>query len=243
MMNSNVLDTFVKYFNIIPADGDYLIDETLKLRYQVFCEEFEFEDKNNFPDNKEFDQYDSSALHYLILHKSTNKVIASIRLLLAESYPKLLLPYKNYCESPASNLKQGELSRLVVAKEFRRRQSDGVHPLGVNSYNVVPHPVSIIQARNFPLVAVGIMLCGIATSCIAKRDLVFAMMEPKLQKVLAKYGIHFDQVGEVTKYHGLRAAYVINPNQVWETVHPELEKLFYYIYKKLDPKYSSKIAG
>ena len=42
-----------------------------KVRYRVYCEEFKYEAVDNFPNQMEFDDYDSFSRHCLITHRET----------------------------------------------------------------------------------------------------------------------------------------------------------------------------
>lgn len=96
-----------------------------KLRYKVFCHEWDFEKPENHPDGIVTDGYDKNAIH-LAVKDDSHKVIGAVMLILdsPEGYP-----VEKHCELdiniddlPRQNL--AEISRLVIHRNFRRRAED-----------------------------------------------------------------------------------------------------------------------
>lgn len=230
-MAFDLVDIFKTYFELRLANTQEDLHKIFKLRYDVFCKEFSFEDESNCPCEQEQDKYDPYAIEALLMHPEDNQVAGCIRLLLP-NIKTGALPFETFCKDelkPEKNCQFAEVSRLTIAKDFRRRQWDGKIPSGVS--NEVSQLGRI--SRSFPLPAVSMIFAGAALSRLFLLDYVYAMMEPRLAYAMGSYGVHFEQAGEIAQYHGERAPYRIQPMQIWETVMPELKPLLNFIYFKL----------
>ena len=69
---------------------------------------------------------------------------------------------------------------------------------------------------------------AISTSLVARsgRDHVYAMMEPRLERLLRRSGLNFDRISDVMDYHGLRAAYHIHIRDALGGMSAELTELY-----------------
>ncbi|MGK7950603.1 MAG: GNAT family N-acyltransferase [Xenococcaceae cyanobacterium] len=65
----NITQHFDKYFQLIVANTAELKQEVFSIRYQVYCEELNFEPAENFPNGLEKDIYDERSIHYLLQHR------------------------------------------------------------------------------------------------------------------------------------------------------------------------------
>ena len=59
------------------ADTPALLDEALRLRYQVYCLETGFEKHAEFASGIEFDQFDLFSVHAMIRHRQTSNAAAN----------------------------------------------------------------------------------------------------------------------------------------------------------------------
>ena len=75
----SLVDDFQKFFDVEFVASKEQRDEALSIRYRVYCEEFGYESKGQFPDKKESDEYDQQSLHCLIKHKSSNLAAGCVR--------------------------------------------------------------------------------------------------------------------------------------------------------------------
>lgn len=231
MNEYDLIDIFHQYFEVKIAYQANELESIFRLRYDVFCEEFKFEEEVDCPNQLEMDSYDLQSIEAYLLHQDDKKVSGCVRLILPKDKGPIL-PFAHYTQQefqPEECLKFAEVSRLTVAKDFRRRKWDGHIPAGVSSQ------VSQLGkiGRNFPLPAISMMFCGASLARIHLMDYAYAMMEPRLAYAMSHYGIHFEQVGELVDYHGERAAYRVNPLEIWQTIKPELKPLLNFIYFKV----------
>src|ERR1051325_409549 len=78
-VDDTLLQQFDSHFQAISADTKELVHAAHKIRYQVYCIEHPHEQVNN-PDCIESDEYDSHAVHSLIVQRYTNKALGTVRL-------------------------------------------------------------------------------------------------------------------------------------------------------------------
>ena len=64
-----LVEYYNKLFQILPADTPQRLEECFRLRYQVYCLETGFEDKDAFPDGMERDHFDTHSVSSLLIHK------------------------------------------------------------------------------------------------------------------------------------------------------------------------------
>lgn len=225
------VDMFKNYFTIRMAHSYEDLRRIFELRYRVFCEEFHFEEEAQCPNQQEADEFDNFSIEAFLIHTVTQETSGCIRLILP-NHKSPPLPFERFSDPnylPDSRATFGEVSRLTVAKNFRRRQWDGHLPSGVTDKSSELGHVG----RNFPLPAISMMFTGAALARLFLLDYTFAMMEPKLAYAMKTYGIRFTQVGEITQYHGQRAPYRIDPLEIWQTINPDLKPLLNFIYFKI----------
>ncbi len=120
-------------FEVFLADTEESKAIHYSIRYQVYCEEMGFENKEDFPLEQEFDEYDVNAAHFIVKHKNSGQWIGAMRLIFKNDQP---LPLEKHCNlhAPLNKLISGhsvELSRLCLVKEIRRQFNDVAPPHGV----------------------------------------------------------------------------------------------------------------
>jgi putative PEP-CTERM/exosortase system-associated acyltransferase len=240
-----LVEDFERYFEVAFANSERLKHEVFGVRYRVYCEEFQYEATDLFPDKLEKDEYDDISMHCLIIHKSSGLSAGCVRLVPAlEEQSDFLLPLEKYCHKSINqefvkglNLdrkKECELSRLAVDQAFRRRPGEkatrfgGIHSLDA----------AVSEQRTFPLIAVSAFVAAIALTDLCDRGSVLAMMEPFLPRLLNRSGIHFVRAGQDMDYHGIRAPYFLDAHGE-ETVSSDLRGLYYWIKEQLKPGYEA----
>lgn len=219
MTASTLASSFCKYFRVVVADSPALRDEVFRIRYKVYCKELRTEPEENFPDGREFDSFDESAVHCLLQHRISGEYAGCVRLVFNDpADPASLLPFELFCrESLHPSVIQtvlphrgsfGEISRLAVPVDFRRRKGEQGMAVPFQPDEMQP-PGAGQRRHNFPHISAGLFLAAAAMGLIRDMNGVFAMMEPRLSRYLRQLGIEFEQVGEEVHYHGRRAAFYI----------------------------------
>jgi N-acyl amino acid synthase of PEP-CTERM/exosortase system len=203
---------FERYFEILPADDASLQSEVFSLRYQVYCEELGYEDPAAFPDGRETDAFDARSVHALLRQRDGGRGVACVRLVL--DAPGAPFPFEQACgdrlDRARLNLgaqdrgRSGEISRLAVHRDFRRRRGEWQTPEATGE----PEDQTGGQ-RQYPLLPMSLFLAAAALAMNRGLDQVFVMMEPRLARLLASCGIRFEPVGPVIEYHGRRGPFRI----------------------------------
>lgn len=174
-----------------------LMDESHRLRYQVYCVERGFLSAEDYPDQRERDEFDRHSLHLGVID-AEGSLLATARLVKVNIAG---LPLFRHCQIYAreSELYQettrvAEISRLCVSRDLRKRNIGGAS-VAVNLYR------AIYQAskRN------GFTHWLVAT-------------EPSLQRLLASLQVPFREVGPRTDYYGPVAPYLVDLSKWDQTI-------------------------
>lgn len=223
-MNSNILDAFNEYFEMIPADSDPLKNEVYKLRYQVYCLETGFEKSERYPERAESDEYDSHSVHYLIRHRKLGIYAATTRLILPDMTNKeKLFPIEKYTQIDSNDVlttiprvNLAEASRFCVSKEFKKRKNE------IGTLTSIPSDwesdFTRDERRVFPSLSLALFACLIKMSDENSIYYWYAVMEPALIRYFTTFGVHFIGIGPVVDYHGNRQPCMIKVSDLLDGV-------------------------
>lgn len=222
----NLAQYFDHHFEILSADTDDLLEEVLRLRYQVFCVETAFLNDRPHTDCKEQDLYDARSVHQLIRHKKTGLFVASVRLILPDpANSDSLFPIEEYCGPSfyrnSELLKQlrreylAEVSRFLVSKERERE--------------IMKASMSNAEKKNDSVLCY-LLLCGlfcavVRTSIENNAPHWYVGIQMPLLRLFRKFGIELVQIGRIFEYHGMRYPCMGSTESVLSNVHkirPEL---------------------
>jgi len=201
-----------------------ILQDTYSLRYQVYINEWEFENPDDYPVGLECDAYDTHSAHFYARCKYESKVIGTVRTILNSD---LGFPIERHFELTETleafdRDTAGEISRLAVSKEFRRRAIDNaLFEAGPFVPNALPRYIDdgrdIRRHCEHELVRGLYLLLYIDSK---KRGLKhwYAVMSKGLYIILKRWGIPFHQIGAAKDYHGLRAPYLVSIETVERTL-------------------------
>jgi N-acyl-L-homoserine lactone synthetase len=173
-----------------------LMEESHRLRYQVYCIERGFLNPEDYPDQCERDEFDRHSLHLGVV-AGDGTLLATARLVKVNVAG---LPLFRHCQIYAgeSELYQeatriAEISRLCISRGLRKRGVGGAS-VAIQLYR------AIYQAskRN------GFTHWLVAT-------------EPSLQRLLSSLRVPFREVGPRTDYYGPVAPYLVDLSK-WDEV-------------------------
>ncbi len=218
---------------VYPIASDYFRFEQLRtpssqqeayaLRYDIYCLERGFLDPQAYEDKLETDAYDPQSILFGARDRQGD-IIGTIRLVLDNPLP---LPVFAKCTITDQNAvsalsgKGAEISRLAIARHYRRRRQDGAY--GVN---VGPGTTAGSERRsNRPEIVLGLIQAMYICSLAENITYWFAAMERPLIRMLARLGFIFRQIGPETDYYGPVAPYVMTMEEFNENlgrVNPEL---------------------
>lgn len=223
MLTQDLIDCFNKFFVMELVKTDKQREDMQRLRYDVYIDEFKFANSEDYPDKLEHDEYDDISPACIIYHISTNKPAACVRLVPAamckhlpieqhvgDSIDTGVLEKLNFDRSILA-----EISRLAVARDFRRRDKENLTPVGYSDG----------EGRTYPMITVALFLACIVLADIINSENNIASMEPFLPRLIKRSGITFKQIGRPVDYHGIRSAYLVHKSDVINTLQAETRQL------------------
>lgn len=209
LINIHVLGVRMFEFKKISYD-DPLLNEVYKLRYKVYCEEWGFERPEDHPGGVERDDFDAHSVHFVAIRKEDRKLIGTTRIIF---HSKLGFPIEEHCHINGAILKSnkahwGEISRLAVSKELRKRANDN---------SIYKNEDPLIHDMNSPFqekrkfenqIVIGLYRCIYRESLESGLTHLYAVMAKGLFLLLSRIGISFVQAGPGIEYHGIRTPYI-----------------------------------
>ncbi len=244
---ATLIEEFKRYFRVELVTTQSQEKQAYRVRYRVYCEEFNYEATDLFPEEMEVDEFDEQSLHCLIIHKATGRAAGCVRLVPAnEKHEGGLLPLEKFCKDSLDmelinslDIERNtvcEISRLAVDTAFRRRPGETATRFGgPDSIDCTKQ-----EQRTFSLIALSAFLAGGALTYITDKTNVFAMMEPFLPRMLKRTGIAFDRVGSDTDYHGIRAPYFVTTQAVMDNIQPDIKEMYEWVYQQIEVDYINK---
>jgi N-acyl amino acid synthase of PEP-CTERM/exosortase system len=240
-----VLKKFLDDYKFTLAKDDQERQKALHLRHEVFLQELNYEMHEDQTKNFETDDYDESSLHCLIEHKRSGILAGCMRLVIPSSehgsqrnklpveiQGRESLNHESIHPSMMPEFELCEVSRLAISKSFRSRQQNKNHTDVVLS----GEKFTLEEEKTFPIIAIGLFLCTYSLVGLSNKRHVFAMMEPRLPRLLALSGFHFTQVSDPIEYHGTRYAYYIDHAKAEQEMHKDLMPFYLHIRKLLEPQ-------
>ena len=190
------------------------LHEAYNLRFRVYCEERAFEPEIAYPDRCERDKYDTYSIHFIAKFLPTGQAggeqtIGTVRLVLNNPDG---FPLEKHCilDSQSAGLinreRTAEISRFAISK------------------NIIKS--SCCDRRT---VVTGLFREIYQESKKTGIDYFYAVMGKGLQKLLARCGIIFFQVGPLIDYHGPRAPYISGIKHIEEGIFMKNFDLFRFI--------------
>lgn len=233
---------FSERFKFIIAHTPEEKQRAFSLRHEVFHEELHYNigEKINAPLEK--DSHDQNSILCLLQHKESGMDAGCLRVVIiddkANSSPHVL-PLEEYCKSslqdselhPNTFTKSTvcEVSRLAVHPSFRKRAKP---PTGIRDEDI--NKICSISEKQEPaLIGLSLFLAATAIVGLSGRRHVFAMIEPKFNRLLKASGLHFHKAGETIDYCGTRAAYYIDQHRAEDNLPEEIKPLYNHIKKEL----------
>lgn len=235
---------FNQYFEVFLADTVESKRIHYSIRYQVYCEEMGYENKDNYPLKMEYDENDRISTHFIVRDKRTGLWVGAMRLIFQSDGG---LPIEQRClldEKIGNNSCSDavELSRLCLIKDVR----SGVR--GVDYYNEDTHRASIPLLNSHKAISNPhrnkynrLIIWGLiyaATEYCSKHNIHhwYFMTSSALAKVLTRGGLNLMGIGEPCLHKGQRFPFKMN---VIETYDSDIWTDFQYSYKHFS-KWCSK---
>lgn len=224
-------NTYWNSFTIIRADTDEQKDKAYALRYDVFCRENGFIDPARYPDERERDEFDERAVHHLLIHKETGKVAGTVRVLLPdERRPLTSFELQKLCDHPLLQIENralglAEISRLCMARDYRRRPRDG-HVLPSyyeQEWGDADKPSTAMRffRRRIPYAPLGLMMAAYETVLGAGLLDVVSSVEPGQFRTMKRIGLSYRVLGPRLNHQGSQQPFIYNLKTTLDTVAAE----------------------
>lgn len=209
------------------------LKQIFSLRYEVYCLECGFLSPEQFQNGLESDEYDANSAHFTA-HNLNDEVVGSLRLV--QPTDSQSFPFEQHCKSlykditPPPKNESGEVSRLVVRKNYRRRSGDSLS--GVSQAFMSDPAPNVFQTddgserrSNSPQILLGLYREAYRYSLLAGIRYWYAAMEKPLARTLARFEFVFTPIGQETDYYGPVTPYMADLRELEVRVgaaNPEL---------------------
>jgi len=219
---------FNKYFEVILADTEESKKAHYSIRYQVYCEEMGFENKDNFPDQMEHDEYDDSSVHFIVRDKISGQWLGAMRLIYKQDS---LLPIEQSCKLKAkigySEFSGAvELSRLCLIKEARKgiKDIDPPHGIDANSnLTLDSDKIKSLPQRNKlnRMIIWGLFYAAAEYCSVNNMPHVYFMTTAALARIMRRGGLNLMDIGDSCMHKGERFPFKMNAietyqNKMWK---------------------------
>lgn len=226
----NLAKGFRKYFDVEPAVTPQLQTRAYEIRHRVYCEELAFEPVR--PDRCERDQYDTRADHILIRSVKADRFVACARVVRVDpADPSSQLPMERSCAKAIDRTiidperldrnRIGEVSRLAIVPEFRRRRGEQHTAVAVSESDF-----GSADLPRFPYIQVALYYGAIALAKRLGLDMVFILTEPRLAKHFNKIGFRVHPIGTPIEHRGQRIPSLVTVAETEENLPRSIRPLY-----------------
>lgn len=240
---------FFNDFEFIIAHSPDEKKRAFLLRHQVFNEELNYNIGDKTSTTLEKDSHDQHSILCLLQHRKSGIDAGCLRVVIIDQTIKgfsQILPLEEYCSTsltssdlhPEKMAKNTicEVSRLAVHPLFRKKKKPPIDGKYLHAENIDLNN----DTQNQSIISLSLFLAATAIVGLAERRHVFAMLEPRFNRLLKTSGLHFQQVGDIINYCGNRAAYYIDQKIAVEKLPKQLIPLYTFIEKELAIQTSSE---
>jgi len=219
------------YFSARTIDGQRtLLEQSYRLRYQVYCLERKFLRAEDYPNGMEIDEFDARAAHIGAIDShgelaGTARVVRSSGRGLPIFEHCAIFPYET--EFTPDNPRLVEVGRLSVSRSYRRRQCDRPFLAGATSVRVDGAGFTGVDRRGRHDVFLTLLKGMYQAAKRAGATHWLAATEKPLQRLLAQRGFPFHQIGPDSDYFGIVAPYRMDLQEFEDVImsgqYPDLE--------------------
>lgn len=201
-----------RYFDVVPANTQALLEQAYKLRYDVYCEENQHPMNCDSPDGMEIDAFDERAEHHLLIHQPTGDIAGTVRVIPPDQdSPLFSLPLQEVCDHPVlfnddivSSL--SEISRLCMASRFRKRPTDGTILPAFNAADSTKlrfdsENMTFIR-RRVPYAPLGLLMAATETALKHRTLNVIVAVSPEDCVSFKDIGMSYRILGPRLKHYG-----------------------------------------
>ncbi len=243
----SLANNFSQYFHVGLAATRQQRRFAYAIRYQVYAEELGWEPLN--ANRLETDDCDDYAYHCILEHKRSGDIAGCVRLVLPQiGRPESLLPCQTHeiPMKPDRHLSDfigtpvGEISRLAVPSNFRRRKAESGKPFILDHHSSTTIYTEE-ERRNFPNISIGLYLSAIALVELCDLERVLVVMEPRLQRHLMRFGLTFHQISQVFELRGRRALFELPREELSVNMDEQILELYGVILHELSHQFDEML--
>ncbi|MBI5873807.1 MAG: PEP-CTERM/exosortase system-associated acyltransferase [Candidatus Omnitrophica bacterium] len=222
-------------------DSPESLQESYRLRFQVYCKECNFIREEDYPQGYETDELDAHSLHFGGFD-TEGRLIGAVRLI-TSSCDKF--PIEEHC--PKLDVDWGvvrrqecaEISRLTISKVYRRRSNDGLY------YEPQVADMTVEEKGQHFMRRVRPMAFGLYRAIYQECKRVginhwFALMERSLWTLLKIHGFVFKPIGPEVNFYGTVAPYLADIPELEKSVYMKFPQFFAYFIESLEPELQPK---
>lgn len=212
--------SFDSCFEVFLADTPESKQIHYNLRYQVYCDEMGFEDKDKFPDQMEIDEWDRHSVHFMVRHRYTGQWLGALRLVYQN---QSVFPFEAKCvpDQPISAEQYHhsiEISRLCVLREARRFAPRNFSQHGPADEQAVKEAGNVRYLHSIKNQSRSIMwgLYRAAVVYSAQNDIKqwFILVTPSLAYAVKREGFEMQQTGSACDHRGQRIPYSLDVERI-----------------------------
>lgn len=196
-----------------------LMNSIYELRFQIYCLERGFLPADDYPDQREVDEYDADSEHFCTFN-AKREVVGYVRLVSADSEQSF--PFHRHCPTLYNDVylppvaESAEISRLVVRQDYRRRRGDTLVGMTADeSLQNTGHERRI----NSPQILMNLYRQMYIHSLQNGIRYWYAAMEAPVATAMKRImNFGFRQIGPPTDYYGIVVPYVLDLRELEERV-------------------------
>ena len=199
---------FFTFQRVRPGIDHVELEQIMALRYDIYCLECGFLPADRYDNGLESDEYDDCSAHFAA-HNLRDEIVGTLRLVrpgasqgfpfeqhCCSMYQEIELPTKEAC---------GEVSRLVVRKDYRRRTGDSLTGIA-DRVETRRHSARSYEhgdrRSSGPQILLGLYREMYRYSLQTGIRYWYAAMERSLAHALKKMGFRFMAIGPEADYYG-----------------------------------------
>lgn len=225
-----------KHFEVVPALSDALRAHNYRIRHEVYCKELGIQPTRN--DQIEVDEYDTHAVHCLVRAVATHSFVGCARIVLVNpANPKEPLPFEKAFAAPlrgrfdpsrVDRHKIGEISRLAVVGQYRRREGERDSPFSVSD------DFGGEDGLRLPYMTLGLYLAMIALAQWKGVETLYMLADTSLANSIARLGIELNPIGPALERTGGRFPCALPIDEVISELDPRVRMFFETIRSEIN---------
>lgn len=232
---------FAPYFTarrLAMLDDPAALEEAYRLRYEVYCKDCRFLTEEDYPDGSERDEHDASSLHAMAFNLQGGLVGYS-RLVMPDACG--LFPWQSYCAALIEGTVLppptvcAEVSRLMVRRDYRRRQGDVVQGASVGLSEPAPEDFRE-RYRRRPQILLSLYRQMYQHSRQNGIRYWYAAMERGLAGALSIMGFPFHRIGDEVDYFGPVAPYLADLRVLEQVLAEKMPEMLQWMQEDADER-------